>query len=183
MSTLTVPAWRPQPRRDVPPSLRSEPLREPSAPPEACAPGDPPRRGGAVLFEVRLRSSMSGSDLELLRRRLDMTTQVDHKLPVDPSSAGHAPLDQSTSLLLEAGAVEDEWILRARTWAHPSARTVHDWQVRVAQVAHLLDPGVAIPDRMPVEPSGPPQRPVGRVANRRLAASRRRLVGLPSDRA
>ncbi|MDE3133411.1 MAG: hypothetical protein KGL15_05040 [Acidobacteriota bacterium] len=110
---------------------------------------NPQHRGGTVVFEIGLTSAMSGANLELLRRQLAMTTHVEHKLPVDPNSPGHARLDQDTSLLLERGPGQDRWVLQARTWGSPSARTVHDWQVRVAEAARRLDPQVARPERMP----------------------------------
>lgn len=183
MANLTIPSSRPQRRRDahqrqalVPASRRRS---DSSAPRPAAFPIDPHHHGGTVVFEVPFRSSMTGSDLELLRRQLDMTTHVEHKLPVDPNSPAHARLDQGSSLLLEHGAADDRWILQARTWLKPSARTVHDWHVRVALVAHQLDPAVVILDRLPVAPFDPSRRPVGHAASRRLAALRRRLVGLP----
>ena len=184
MTSVTIPSSaRSQRRRGahrqwVPaPGLRA--ARDISAPHPAADPVNPHHRGGTVVFEVRFRSSMTGRELELLRSQLDMTTHVEHKLPVDPNSPAHAQLDQGSSLLLERGAAEDQWVLQARSWSKPSARTVHDWHVRVALVAHQLDASVAIPDRLPVVPSNIAQRPVGRAANRRLAPARRRLVGLP----
>lgn len=176
MTTLTIPSRRSlhrgdaHRRRDPVPRLR--PAREP------IDPVNPHRHGGEVVFEVRFRSSMNGSDLELLRRQLAMTTHVDHKLPVDPNSPAVAQLDQDSSLLLECGTAEDQWILQARTWGRPSACTVHDWLVRVTQVARQIDPRVEIPARLPLPAPATVQRPVGRAANRRLAAARRRLVGL-----
>lgn len=157
MTSVTIPALRSQHRRD--PHRRSSvpsprPAHDTSMANESAIPVNPDRHGGTVVFEVRLRTSMTGRDLELLRRQLAMTTHVEHKLPVDPNSPAHAALDQSSSLLLEHGAAEDQWILQARTWGEPSPRTVHDWQVRVALVACQLDPSVAIPDRLPLAPSG-----------------------------
>lgn len=146
---------------------------------EAPSPAGTPRRGGTVVFEIPLTSAMHGSDLELLRRQLAMTTHVEHKLPVDPNSPGHAQLDQDSGLLLERGPGQDRWLLQARTWGRPSPRTVHDWQVRVAQVARRLDPQVAPPARLPREPAAVPVRPVGHALNGRLAAARRRLTGIP----
>lgn len=173
MTTATIPSSRSQRRRDAH-------RRPPLAAAEATSPVNPQHHGGTVAFEVALTSGMDGSDLELLRRQLAMTTHVDHKLPVDPNSPGHAQLDQESSLLLERGPGQDRWVLQARTWGTPSARTVHDWQVRVAQVARLLDPQVTVPKRMPPASAAAPLRPVGRAANARFAAARRRLTGLPT---
>ena len=172
----TTPSTRPR-RRDT--HRRDTPLPRPALEPRPIAPVNPHRHGGTVVFEVGFTSSMSGSNLELLRRQLGMTSHSEHKLPVDPNSPAVAQLEQDASLLLEHGPDEDHWVLQARTWGTPSARTVHDWHVRVAQVAHQLDPRVSIPDRMPIEPCAAPQRPVGRAANLRSAAVRRRLAGLP----
>lgn len=183
MTSVTIPSSRLQRRRNA--HRRRAPLPAPmsanhiAAPLDPANPVDPHRRGGAVVFEVCFRSSMTGRDLELLRSQLGMTTHVEHKLPVDPNSPAHAQLDQGSSLLLEPGTARDQWILQARTWLKPSARTVHDWQVQVALVAHQLDPAVVLPDRLPMASPATPQRPVGRAANRRLAAARRRLAGLP----
>lgn len=182
MTSVTISSSRSQRRRDAhrrqAPVPASRLASDTCVRPDPASPVNPHQHGGAVVFEVRFRSSMTGRDLELLRHQLDMTTHVEHKLPVDPNSPAHAQLDQGSSLLLERGTAEDQWILQARTWSKPSARTVHDWHVRVALVAHQLDPVVVIPDRLAVAPSSIPQRPVGRAVNRRLAATRRRLVGL-----
>lgn len=183
MSTVTIPSLRPRRRRDAHRRQTSpSAVRRGGDAGIACepvSPLNPLHHGGRVVFEVRFRSSMNGLGLELLRRQLAMTSHVEHKLPVDPNSPAHAQLDQSTSLLLEHGQDDDDWVLQARTWGEPSACTVHGWEVCVTQVAHQLDPGVAIPGRIPGEPSDTPQHPVGRAANRRTAAVRRRLAGLP----
>lgn len=173
----TIASPRSQRRRDV--HRRDGLIPAPALARQPIAPVNPHHHGGTVVFEVHFRSGMAGSDLELLRRQLDMTTHVEHKLPVDPNSPAFAQLDQDSSLLLEHGSREGQWVLQARTWGTPSASTVHDWQVRVAQVAHQIDRDVQLPDRLPVEPDDTPQRPVGRAANRRLAPIRRRLAGLP----
>lgn len=121
---------------------------------------------------------MSGSELELLRRQLGMTTHVDHKLPVDPNSPGHAQLDRDSSLLLERGLVDGQWVLQARTWGRPSKHTVHEWHVLAATVVRRLDPTVALPGPIPAESYAVSVRRVGHAADTRLAAARRRLVGL-----
>lgn len=192
MTTATLPSSRSQRRRGVhrrprlttaPPAAAPGtvvPLATEARADDPIVPVNPQHHGGTVVFEVPLTSAMGGSDLELLRRQLAITTHVDHKLPVDPNSPGHAQLDQDSSLLLERGVGSDRWVLQARTWGRPSPRTVHDWQVRVAQVARRLDPQVSVPGRMPPAPPATPLRPVGRAANARFAAARRRLTGLPS---
>lgn len=176
MRTITTHSTRSRRRRDFHSGRASLPT--PVHAPQPAAPVNPHNRGGWVAFEVRFSSAMCGADLELLRRQLGMTTHVDHKLPVDPNSPGVAQLDQDSSLLLEHGASEGEWVLQARTWGEPSARTVRAWRVRVVQVARQLDPEIVLPEGSPVEPSRAPLRPVGRATNRRLSAVRRRLTGL-----
>jgi hypothetical protein len=192
MTTATLPRSRPQRRRDVhrrqPPASAAPATASASALPlpaelpggEAMPPINPRHHGGTVVFEIGFDSGMTGSELELLRRQLAMTTHVEHKLSVDPNSPAHAQLDRESSLLLEPGLAPDRWVLQARTWGSPSPRTVHDWQVRVAQVAQRLDRKVAVPTSVPGAPYGGPLRPVGRAANRRFAAARRRLMGLPT---
>ncbi|MGH2862520.1 MAG: hypothetical protein ACRDLT_13595 [Solirubrobacteraceae bacterium] len=140
---------------------------------------NPRHHGGTVAFEVWFRSDMSGSELELLRRQLAMTSHVEQKLPADPNSPAHAQLDRDSRLLLEHGSVDGQWVLQARTWGRPSERTVHEWRVRVAQVVHQLDAAVVLPEPMPAESYAVSMRPVGHATNTRWAAARRRLVGLP----
>lgn len=174
MSTVAFP--RPRRSRDV--HRRNRLISTPARARQPIAPVNPRHHGGTVAFEVHFRSGMAGSDLELLRRQLGMTTHVEHKLPVDPNSPAVAQLDRDSSLLLEHGYGEDQWVLQARTWGTPSASTVHDWRVRVAEVARQLDRGVQLPERLPIEPDDTPQHPVGYAANHRLAPIRRRLAGL-----
>ncbi|MGH2843871.1 MAG: hypothetical protein ACRDKL_09835 [Solirubrobacteraceae bacterium] len=159
------------------------------APPDHHAPAEradaavgganPHQRGGRVIFEVPLRSAMGGADLELLRRQLEMTAHVDHKLPADPNSPAIAQLDDESSVILEHGEDSQAWLLQGRTWGSPSDASVHAWHVRSALVAHQLDAGVELPQRLAATAAAPlPQRPVGRAATARLAHLRRRLVGL-----
>lgn len=139
---------------------------------------NPHRRGGTVVFEIYFTCAMTDRELELLRRQLHMTTHIEHKLPVDPNSPAIARVDAWSGLFLERVRGDDRWVLQARTWGTPSPATIHDWHLRVAQVARQLDRRVEAPERAPLQPSGPRPRPVGRAANRRCAALRRRLVGL-----
>lgn len=139
---------------------------------------NPHRRGGRVLFGIHFTSTMASADLELLRRQLDMTTHVEHKLPADPNSPAVARLDQYSGLFLERGDDDRHWLLQARTWGAPLAQTIHEWHVRAAQVVRQLDPAIALPERVPTTPLETPQRLVGPTANGRLTRLRRRLAGL-----
>ncbi len=104
---------------------------------------NPHRRGGTVIFEILLTTAMTDAHLELLRRRLDMTTHIEQKLHPDPGSPGVVRLDHFSGLFLEHGAGDDEWVLQARTWGAPPASTIQEWRVRAAQAARALDPRVA----------------------------------------
>jgi hypothetical protein len=136
------------------------------------------KRGGTVLFEIDFTSAMTGSDLELLRRQLDMTTQVEHKLPAYPNTPAVARLDHSSGLFLERADGESQWLLQARTWGNPPAPTIHEWRVRTAQVVRQLDPETALPERVPSTQPEIPQRLVGRAGNRRPAWVRRWFAGM-----
>ena len=136
-------------------------------------------RGGRVLFEVPFTSAMSDADLAVLARVLDLSTHMQQKLRPDPNSPGVARLDHFSGLFLERGADAGRWVLQARTWGDPAARSVQEWHVLAAQAARQLDARVALPERLPDVQPATPDRPVGRAANKRLASFRRRLVGLP----
>jgi len=131
-----------------------------------------------ALFEVPFASAMSDGDLALLARTLDLWTHMHPKMRPDPNSPGVARLDHFSGLFLKRGSAEGRWILEARTWGHPAAQSVHDWHLLAADAAHQLDPTVAFPERLTVSSPEIPERPLGRVANKRLAWIRRRVVGL-----
>jgi hypothetical protein len=137
------------------------------------------QRGGTVLFEVPFTSAMRDSDLAVLAHVLDLSTHMYPKMRPDPNSPGVARLDHFSGLFLERRAEKGQWVLEARTWGDPASRSVHEWQVLVAQAARQLDPGVTLPERLPDSQLATPDRPLGEAANGRLASFRRRLVGLP----
>lgn len=121
----------------------------------ACSPapasqrcGDPPsgpaRRGAvarraAALFEIPFASAMRDRDAALLARLLDMDTHLHPKLHGGPASPGVVRLDFDSGLFLEHGPLADRWVLRARTWGRPTAKTVREWQLQAASAAHRLD--------------------------------------------
>lgn len=156
----------------------------PDNPVRAFKPGDPPKRdarehGGKLLFEIPFTSVLTGTDMELLARRLDLASHADRKLPVNPNSPAVARLDGTSTLTLKRGEDEDRWLLEARSWGTPSTRAVHRWHVHVAVVAHQLDSSVQVPERIGPQTPEPPLRPVGKASSGRLSHLRRRLVGLP----
>ena len=139
---------------------------------------------GEVLFEIPFAAAMSDDDLALLALRLDLSTRVQSaSRPGDvarrPDTPGFVRLDHHSGLFLNRGGVEGMWLLEARTWGHPAARTVHQWHVLAAGAARELDPAVTVPERLAPEAREIAERPLGRAANRRFARFRRRLVGLP----
>jgi hypothetical protein len=136
-------------------------------------------RGGRVLFEVPFKSAMSDSDLARLARTLDLSTHRYPKMRPDPNSPGVARLDHFSGLFLERGETDGEWVLEARTWGNPAPESVHEWHLLATGAAHQLDPTVKPPERLTRTDIEIPDRPVGEVLNRPLAAFRRRLVGLP----
>ncbi|MGH2891413.1 MAG: hypothetical protein ACRDNJ_17490 [Solirubrobacteraceae bacterium] len=121
---------------------------------------------------------MSAADLAQLARAFDLSTHMYAKQRPDPTVPGVARLDHFSGLYLERGSSEREWVLEARTWGHPAPATMHAWLVLAAQEARRLDPTVTVPERLPEQPDGFVDRPVGEVLNRRFAARRRHLVGL-----
>lgn len=158
-------------------NLSRLPAFKPAAPPPASTAGSR-ERGGKIVFEVPFTSAMTGTDMELLGRQLNMASHADHKLPVDPNSPAVGRLDDYSSLILERGEGEDRWVLRGRTWGSPSTRTVHEWHVRTALIARQLDPSVPVPARADADVTEPPVRPVGKASSGRLSHLRRRLVGM-----
>ena len=152
--------------------------RAPGSPdPTHNADSEPREHGATTLFQVPFASAMSDSDVALLVRTLDLTTHM-YPEPRRSPAPGAVRLDHSSGLFLELGAAEGQWVLEGRTWGHPAPETVHEWLVLAAGAAHLLDPSVLFPERLPVVSPDYPMRPVGRVANKRLAAFRRRITGL-----
>ena len=149
--------------------------------PRTHAPLFPARhgRGGRVLFEVPFNSEMTDADLACLRRVLDLSTHMHPKQRPDPTSPGVARLDHFSGLYLERGASAREWLFEARTWGDPAADSVHQWHLLAADAARELDPSVKRPERRPAPAVPIADRPVGEVLNRRFAAFRRHLVGLP----
>lgn len=122
---------------------------------------------------------MTDAHLARLARALDLSTHMFAKQRPDPTSPGMARLDHFSGLFLERGPSEGEWLLEARTWGHPAPESVHEWHLVAAQAARQLDPSVTMPERLPAPAVEATDRPVGEVSNRRFAAFRRRLVGLP----
>ena len=136
------------------------------------------RRGPATLFDVSFASAMTDSDLALLARTLDMTFHTSPKLRPSPAGLGVVRLDHYSGLFLKRGAVDGEWVLEARTWGHPAPENSHEWHVLAAGAARLLDPSVALLERLAGVSPEYPMRPVGRAANRRRARIGRRILGL-----
>lgn len=136
-------------------------------------------RGGRILFQVPLTSSMTDAELARLARWFDLSTSFHPKQHPDPTSPGVARLDHFSGVFLERGASEREWVLEGRTWGHPAPESVHAWHLMAAGAARELDPTVTTPEPLPCPPPITPTRLVGQVESRRLAGLRRRLVGLP----
>lgn len=136
-------------------------------------------RGGRVLFEVPFTSEMTDADLARLAQPLDLSAHMYPKLRPDANSPGVVRLDHFSGLFLERGDSAGQWALEARTWGDPAAETVHEWHLLAIDAARVLDPSVKRPDRLPAPAVQIADRPVGEVLNRRFAAFRRHLVGLP----
>jgi len=130
------------------------------------------------LFEVPFASAMSDGDVALLVRTLDLTTHMYPKLHRSPTSPGVVRLDHHSGLFLERGSVEGVWVLEARTWGQPAAKSIHEWHVLAVGAARMLDPIVPIPERLPTVLRVYPVRPLGRTASRRSARIRRHILGL-----
>lgn len=173
MSTTTTPKRQP--------GFGERPVCERPARPTRHAPESASgsrARGGTVLFQVPFASVMSDGDLSLLAHTLDLTTHMQPKMRPDPNSPGVARLDHFSGLFLERGPAAERWLFEGRTWGHPAPQSVHEWHVLAAQAAHQLDPTVPLPERPSSSAPEVPTRPVGQVANGRLARLRRHLVGL-----
>jgi hypothetical protein len=177
MSAIATPTATPtRPRSSNARSARRLPTRHPSL---AHVPAPSVHgRGGTVLFEVPFTSMMSNSDLALLARVLDLSTHMYPKMRPDPTSPGVARLDHFSGLFLERGADERQWVLEARSWGNPASHSVHEWHLLAAQAARQLDPGVTLPARLAGTQPETTDRPLGHVANKRLASVRRHIVGL-----
>jgi hypothetical protein len=131
-----------------------------------------------TLFQILFATAMSDPDIALLARTLDLTTHMYPKMHPSPNSPGVARLDHFSGLFLERGRADCHWVLEARTWGHPAPKSIHEWQLIAAGVARLLDPTVALPQRLAAVPPEHPTRPPGRAANKRLARIGRRILGL-----
>lgn len=136
-------------------------------------------KGGRVLFEVPFASAMDDADLAVLGRTLDLYRHTYTQMRPDPNSPGVVRLDRFSGIFLERGEGEGRWVLEGRTWGTPAPESVHAWHVLAAGVARVLDPDVEIPERLERDGAEIPDRPVGEVFNRPLAAFRRHLAGLP----
>jgi hypothetical protein len=121
---------------------------------------------------------MSDPNVALLVRELDLRTDMHPKVRRSLAGLGTVRLDQSSGLFLERGAAEGQWLLEARTWGDPTPENVHAWHVLAAGAARLLDSAVISPDRLTAVSPEYPMRRVGRAANKRLARTRRRILGL-----
>ena len=132
-----------------------------------------------MLFEVPFTSAMSDSDLDLLRRSLDLTTHMHPKMRPDPNGPGVVRLDHFSGLFLERGETDGTWLLEARTWGNRAPESADEWHLLAAFAARQLDRTVKLTETFPRTPADIPDRPVGSVQNRRFAAFRRRLAGLP----
>jgi hypothetical protein len=131
-----------------------------------------------TLFSIEFRSAMTDADLARLRSALDLVTYVNPKPGVSGASLGVVPLDLWSGLFLTRGEGEHEWILEARTWGHPPASIVHEWEVRAAIAARQLDPSVEVPPPAPSQVAGTPVSEVGRAASSRRGRLGRRLLRL-----
>ncbi len=178
MTTTAPPKSIPkhQPNSDEPGARRPVARTRPPAPEPTSTTRQ--GRGPTILFQVPFASAMSDPDIALLVRTLGLTAHLHPKLRGSPASPGAVRLDHYSGLFLERGAMEDQWVLEARTWGQPAPESVHEWQVLAAGAARLLDPVVTFPERRTAASPGYPIRPVGRAANKRLAGFRRRITGL-----
>lgn len=178
MSTTAQPGRAPKRQRNAAEPATRPPVDGAGLPGPARKAASTPRgRGATTLFQVPFASEMSDPDVALLVRTLGLTTHMYPK-PRQSPATGAVRLDHFSGLFLERGAAEGQWVLEGRTWGHPARETVHEWLVLAAGTAHLLDPNVMFPDRLPAVSPEYPIRPVGRAANKRLAGFRRRITGL-----
>ncbi len=132
-----------------------------------------------MWFEVLFTSAMSDSDLAVLARVLDLSRPMYPKMRRDPNGPGVLRLDHFSGSFLERGGEDRRWVVEARSWRKPVARSVHEWHLLAAQAARQLDPGVTLPERLPDSQRATPDRPLGQAATKRLGSVRRRLAGLP----
>lgn len=102
---------------------------------------------------------MTDGDIARLARTLDLTTHMYPKMRPSPNSPGVARLDHFSGLFLERGRADGYWMLEARTWGHPAPRRIHEWQVMAAGAARLLDPTVALPERLADSPGSRARAP------------------------
>lgn len=175
--TVTAPPKQVPKRR---PSSMEPATQEPPARVRLTAPAPKPittrhGRGGTILFQVPFASVMSDPEIALLARTLDLTTHMYPKMHPSPNSPGVVRLDHYSGLFLEHGYVDGGWVLEGRTWGHPAAQSIHEWQVLAAGAARLLDPTVTFPKTLAVVSPEYPTRPVGRAANKRFARIGRRI--------
>ena len=129
-------------------------------------------------LRCRSLARLSGLDLALLERTLDLSIRMHAKMHPRPDSSAFVRLDHYSGLFLERGAAEGQWMLQARTWGHPAPQSVHEWHLVAAGGAHQLDPTVTLPKRLCASAPDTPDRQLGRAANKRLARIRRHMVGL-----
>lgn len=179
MSTTTKPAavsrHEPRPEKSA---VRSQPAPRAGPPDRAASGGAANARGGVTLFQVTFATAMTDGDIALLARTLDLTTHMYPKMHPSPNSPGVARLDHFSGLFLKRAQADGYWVLEARTWGHPARKSIHEWQLTAAAAARLLDPTVALPERLAVVSSEHPTRPPGRAATKRLARIGRRILGL-----
>lgn len=175
IKSATIPGRHPSPESET---VRSR--RAPRAGPPDAAASRPASngRGGVTLFRIPFATAMDDPDIALLARTLDLTTHMYPKMRPSPNSPSVARLDHFSGLFLERGRADGYWVLEARTWGHPAAKSIHEWQLIAAGAARLLDPAVAFPQRLAAVPPEYPTRPPGRAANKRLARIGRRILGL-----
>jgi hypothetical protein len=138
----------------------------------------PPSGGAVELFEIPFASAMSDGDLSRLARALDLPARTRPPGAPREDAVGPARLDHSSGLFLTAGPAPGQWLLQARTWGHPGAESVHRWRVMATDAAREADPTVALLGRWHDDSPAVLDVHVGSVANKRLAAFRRRLVGV-----
>jgi hypothetical protein len=138
------------PARSRPPALASR--RRCSDPSAGSSVGRAPHRRARTLFEISLASAMGDHDAAQLSRMLDLDMHLHPKLHNSPVSPGVLRLDFDSGLFLEHGSGAGKWVLVARTWGRPAAKTVREWQLCAAIVAHKLDRNVPLTPAAPTVP-------------------------------
>ncbi len=118
-----------------------------------------PPRGATTLFEVPFAGAMSGLDLALLERTLDLSIRMHAKMHPRPDSPAFVRLDHYSGLFLERGAAEGQWMLQARTWGHQHRRasTNGTWWPPAARTSSTLP--------SPFPSAYAPARPTPRTVN------------------